>query len=681
MILGNIIGKSSTNEFIFDVKKDAKKFQYVQVLHKEGYNVLAQIVEIEKQNDITKAMCNVLGYRDERNLLKNLRVPLEIDSEVMLAEDSFIKNTLGLIESDKKAYIGMLDGKDIRVYLDLNKLLTKHCSILAKTGSGKSYVSSVLLEEILLKNVPVIVIDPHGEYSSLKYPSRSKKSIDRFGVQPKGFLTQIQEFSPDIVKNPEARPLKLSAKDLNSDELIHLLPMKLSNVQRGMLFAALKNLGSRVSFDEVIQELEAEEGSLKWGLINVMEYMKRLNIFSDSPTSIYDMVKPGMCSIINLRGVGIEVQEVLVYKIISDLFIARKNGDVPPFFLVLEEAHNFAPERNFGEAKSSQVIRNVLSEGRKFGLGVCVISQRPARLDKSVISQTNTQIILKLTNPNDIKSVSSSAEGITSETEKEIKNLGIGTAMVVGVVDMPLFVEIRPRMTKHGGESIDVLETFANLNLQGGKQECLNAVDVTGYNKKDVLLIINPRYTIEDIKLMSEKQIKEINIKLVPCYLLNCKDKNLQFNLLVNVNNAHVVKDIETGTGGCLIRDLKGLTSNEEKILRYVINMDKNKFEAAELFGRVELQFSELYDLMSNLVAKGYCIKEGSKFMLSKNLLFFSNLRELAIYEKVEFKGIKYDVKEEIKYDIKEIVDFISKFVDVLSRRECFLMKYDVVYN
>src|SRR3989344_4367543 len=113
----------------------------------------------------------------------------------------------------------MLDGKDIRVYLDLNKLLTKHCSILAKTGSGKSYVSSVLLEVILLKNVPVIVIDPHGEYSSLKYPSRSKKSIDRFGVQPKGFLTQIQEFSPDIVKNPEARPLKLSAKDLNSDEL------------------------------------------------------------------------------------------------------------------------------------------------------------------------------------------------------------------------------------------------------------------------------------------------------------------------------------------------------------------------------------------------------------------------------------------------------------------------------
>lgn len=680
MILGNIIGKSSTNEFTFDVKKEARKFQYIQVLHREGYSVLAQIVEIEKSGTTTRAHCNVLGYRDERNLLKNLRVPLEIDSEVMLAEDLFIKNTLGLTESDRKAYIGMLDGKDIKVFLDLNKLLTKHCSILAKTGSGKSYVSSVLLEEILLRNVPIIVIDPHGEYSSLKYPSRSKRSMDKFGIQPKGFLTQIQEFSPDIVKNPEARPLKLSAKDLSSDELIHLLPMKLSNVQRGMLFAALKNLGNRVSFEEVIAELEAEEGTLKWGLINVMEYMKRLNIFSDSPTSIFDMVKPGTCSIVNLRGVGIEVQEVLVYKIISDLFMARKNGDVPPFFLVIEESHNFCPERNFGEAKSSQVIRNVLSEGRKFGLGVCVISQRPARLDKNVISQCNTQIILKLTNPNDIKSVSSSAEGITSETEKEIKNLGVGTAMVVGVVDMPLFVEIRPRMTKHGGESIDVLETFANLNLEAGKQECLNAVDTTGYNKKDVISVINPRYTIEDIKLMSEKQIKEIKIKLVPCYLLSCKDKNMQFNLLVNVNNAHIVSDIESATGECLVKGLKGLSGNEEKVLRYVMKMDKESFEAAELFGKVELQFSELYDIMTSLVSKGYCVKDKSKFLLSKDLLFFVNLRELACYEKTDFVGLKYDMKEDTKYDIKEIVSFLSKFVEVAHKKECFLIKYDVKY-
>ena len=80
------------------------------------------------------------------------------------------------------------------------------------------------------------------------------------------------------------------------------------------------------------------------------------------------------------------------------------------------------------------------SEGRKFGLGVCLISQRPSRVEKNALSQVNTQIILKVTNPNDVKSISSSVEGITSETEKEIKNIPIGTALVTGVVDTPIFV-------------------------------------------------------------------------------------------------------------------------------------------------------------------------------------------------------------------------------------------------
>ena len=56
MLLGNIIGKSGTNNFTFSVKADAKKFMYVKVLHKEGYNVLAQIVEVEKEKEETSKM-------------------------------------------------------------------------------------------------------------------------------------------------------------------------------------------------------------------------------------------------------------------------------------------------------------------------------------------------------------------------------------------------------------------------------------------------------------------------------------------------------------------------------------------------------------------------------------------------------------------------------------------------
>src|SRR3989339_1348947 len=97
---------------------------------------------------------------------------------------------------------------------------------------------------------------------------------------------------------------------------------------------------------------------------------------------------------------------------------------------------------------------------------MAVITQRPARVDKTILSQCTTQAILKITNPNDLKSISSSVEGITAETESEIINLHIGTAMIVGVADMPLFVQIRPRKTKHGGESIDVVGTFADAKME-----------------------------------------------------------------------------------------------------------------------------------------------------------------------------------------------------------------------
>jgi hypothetical protein len=74
-------------------------------------------------------------------------------------------------------------------------------------------------------------------------------------------------------------------------------------------------------------------------------------------------------------------------------------------------------------------LRTIASEGRKFGLGLMVISQRPARIDKNVLSQCNTQIIMKVTNPNDLKAISKGLEGISSEVEEELKRLPPGVAM------------------------------------------------------------------------------------------------------------------------------------------------------------------------------------------------------------------------------------------------------------
>ncbi len=83
MILGNIVGKTSTKQFRFQVNGDAHKFEYVQVMHSSGEFVLGQIEEIERDHDKTIAFCNVIGYRGEDGALRNLKFPLDPSVECL----------------------------------------------------------------------------------------------------------------------------------------------------------------------------------------------------------------------------------------------------------------------------------------------------------------------------------------------------------------------------------------------------------------------------------------------------------------------------------------------------------------------------------------------------------------------------------------------------------------------
>ena len=688
MVLGKIIGKSGTNEFYFLVEDSAKKFMYVKAKHTEGYWVLAQVVDIQKEKDETKAKCNVMGYRDKIGILRNLRTPLEPNTEIIYADDDYVKDVLGLKESKRGAYVGVLeDRENIKVYLDLNKIITKHLAILAKSGSGKSFFCGVLLEEILEKKIPVLVIDPHGEYSSLKFPSRDEDILKKFGLEPKGYFKQIQEYSPDIEKNPEAKVLKLAAKGMTGSELMHMLPAKLSSSQMGLLYGALSDIRKIGDFDQLMVSLQGEENNVKWTLINVIDYLKGLNIFSDTEaTKLNDLVGVGKCSIINLRGIPQEVQEIIVYKIINDVFNARKRAEIPPFFLVVEEAHNFAPERSYGEAKSSSIMRQVIAEGRKFGLGVAVVTQRPARIEKTVLSQCSTQVILKITNPNDLKSISSSVEGITSDTEKEIINLHIGTAMVIGIADMPLFIDVRPRMTLHGGESIDVVGTFADAKVDYSAKENVVLEENEEIKKKqwndtgkEVISMIRPKVSRDDITKLVNKKIESLKAIMIPCYMLTCVKGEDNFNLLVNVHNGQIVNDLERGIGRNFILDFEKLSKDEMKVLASCIELNK-KINAADIFARTGLQFSKALNLLNDLSNKGFLTLDGKDFALNESVNNLLNIKNLACFEKNEFIPFEFDLKLDIKYDINKVISIIKNFADVQSHKECNLVKYEVVY-
>jgi len=207
---------------------------------------------------------------------------------------------------------------------------------------------------------------------------------------------------------------------------------------------------------DLVRGAEAGEGNVAETLHERLEYVEQTKLLGPQGTSLNELVHKGEATLINLRGAAPDVQELVVARIASTLFDNRKKGKIPPLFLVVEEAHNFAPQQ--GQVTCSRVLKNIASEGRKFGLGLCIVTQRPARIDKSVLSQCNTQLILQVTNPLDLKAITQSIEGLTNGMTEMIQSLPVGTALITGGgYHTPLFCEVRPRATRHGGESVQIV--------------------------------------------------------------------------------------------------------------------------------------------------------------------------------------------------------------------------------
>ncbi len=542
MILGKIVGKVTTVEFEFIVtnEQNAKKLEFVQVIGADKNYYLCQIAELYRDSEKTIAKCRIIGSKDpESQRILQPRIPFKPDSEVVLASDSFIGELLLEKDSSNSAFIGHLEGRKIPVLLDLNKILTKHVAILAKSGAGKSYCSGVLIEEILERKIPIVIFDPHGEYSSIKFPNQNildKVKLENMGLFPKGYPEMVLEYGdPQIV--PEVLPIRLK-DEFSPMDLISLLPSKITPGQKALLFSVIKNL-EKLSLSDLIYAISSEENPQKYSLIGTIDFLRSFSIFSDEAIRYEELVKKGQVTLFNLKGYPPYVQQIILFIIAKNLFELRKKSKIPPFFLVVEEAHNFCPERSFGESRSSQILRMIASEGRKFGLGLCIISQRPARVDKSVLSQCSTQIILKITNPNDLKSISNSVEGITYETESDIINLPIGTSIISGFVDVPLIVSIRPRKTKHGGEAQRAFEDEKKVDF---------IKNVESYNE-DTQNLIFPRTTPKDIELMAKKRIIKIKTFLIPSLYIVVQDgQKAKASIIIELVTGKQIIDLDNKT-------------------------------------------------------------------------------------------------------------------------------------
>jgi|WetSurMetagenome_2_1015567.scaffolds.fasta_scaffold05645_6 DNA helicase HerA-like ATPase len=479
--VGVIFGNVGTTNFHARLIGEIEKMEYVMVKHQHDGWTLGQIVDVERKTDLTLekakrisdggsveideiviAKVDILGYRDDRNLLQVPRTPFKAGDMTFRAKDELIKNVIGLKEGTPTgAYLGLLFGHNIKVEVDINSMVQKHVCILAKTGGGKSFLCGDLIEELMKHDVTVLVIDPHGEYGAMRESGPRPKGARDFKVEPRGFADQILEFATDTTANPKAKPLKFTLGNIEARDLLALTQIKNGKTFLTALRKAIESVKSvkkDYGLRDIIAILESEEDANNNSLIAELEYLDEVKIFAPQGTKIDELVVKGKMTIINLRGTPPDIAELIVNRIASALFELRKLGKVPPMMMVCEEAHNWCPQQ--GLSASSKILRTIAAEGRKFGLGLTIISQRAAKIDKNVLSQCNTQMILKVTNPNDLKAITNSLEGIAEGMDEEIQRLPIGVALIVGAnIQNPLFIEVRPRESRHGGESVEIIPT------------------------------------------------------------------------------------------------------------------------------------------------------------------------------------------------------------------------------
>jgi DNA helicase HerA-like ATPase len=421
----------------------------------------------------------------------NPRIPPQPGDAVFLASSETLSEVLSPKQAGEvgAAHVGSLltrEAGEVPVVLSIKDVVSTHLAILASTGSGKSYTAGVLVEELMMPHnrAAVLIVDPHGEYDTL----RSIEDDARFQEPRDGYAPEVKVFTHERVKVRFSSLTEADVKYLlpegTSDKMLHFLSQafrQLAATRRSELW------GYHDLRDEVkAQKYEGNERNESSNASSIEGLLWRLDSRFDRPNSIFsdsehiplaELFRPGRCTVLQLSDIEQNEQQVVVATLlrrVNKARVATVRGEAEPqsdsflpypVFTLLEEAHRFAPAGQ--TVVSTNILKQILSEGRKFGVGIGLITQRPGKLDQDVLSQCMTQIIMRIVNPVDQDTVAKSVEGAGRQLLDELPALTKGQAVISGVgVNTPVMCRVRPRHTRHGGETFDAPSEWARWHTR-----------------------------------------------------------------------------------------------------------------------------------------------------------------------------------------------------------------------
>ncbi|MCS7111637.1 MAG: ATP-binding protein [Ignisphaera sp.] len=458
-------------------------------------------------------------------------IPPPPDTHVFLAPSEILSRIFSR-RGDSSIRIGHLISRtDVEIYLDVNALV-KHLFITGTTGSGKSNTVALLADKIASLGGTVIIFDVHGEYSSLKsmYSDVHVHAIDYrlnpLKVHPRTLARMIiPEAAATIQRSLIANALSCAKsvfeavvkmygvseeavnvlKKPNPSELAKLVPKdRCSSIHHDFKSSMLDDEEGMNVDDELAWLLKEyiksfvrnfgkgrDEAAVK-ACAKVDEFFEYAAISFATPQPI-ELIAPSSIIMVNASSLNDEQRDYSLKIVLDELLRyvrSRLLENTPsPTLVFIEEAHLFLNINRATVSKTS--IERVAREGRKFGLSLAIVSQRPRNIDPNTLSQIQNFVFMKLVQESDQLAVMNISDMLTEDLAYSLSSMNVGEALILGewIGRFPAYVKIERHLGKSMGSSLDIASIWRASKYRRDASSLATRIDMDAYGELKNLLL------------------------------------------------------------------------------------------------------------------------------------------------------------------------------------------------
>lgn len=513
--IGEVVEANTFNRFMpFEKENDFVDQSVIDSLLALGYDVNNEVVYLAKLRLLEEAMYPIMAGSAVRvpefDEIKSLIIKSSPKDGLVLGvikntddlyknADEELKNIVYTFENGERK-----NQKDLPYIFNVSEFSQyPHIGVFGGSGSGKSFALRVIIEELMKKRIPTIVLDPHYE---MDFKLKTYDEADDYSNLYQSFLlgkdvgVDFKDLNVGEFKNLlNAAGAMTDAMDTSVDEVfkrgesVDAFRLRLSEILEAldrtedalnMDMQTAEAAGDAAEADRIrrLQGYQKTYGrklnasSLK-GISWRFRRLVQDNVFSNSSEALEAALRSG--KLISLKG-STRLLEVYSSYILKKFYYKRRaymdakllgtNDEdyFPPFIIITDEAHNFAPKAF--ESASKPILKEVAQEGRKYGVFLILATQRITLLDDTITAQLNTKFILRTVRESDIMTIKEETD-ISSDDAKRLPYLTTGDAFISEAsFGRTIFTRFRFADTK----AIDKVNPF--LELKGETEDKMMAV-------------------------------------------------------------------------------------------------------------------------------------------------------------------------------------------------------------